>query len=130
MKKLAILFLSVLLFACSSQRDQDAVYIKKDVANDNIAIDLTTRLKGKAGLRVLGSGSSASFFVRGINSISTNNEPLFVLDNMQIASYPDLYSMVTSADIKRVEVLKSPDELGIYGVRGANGVIKITTHSK
>jgi len=90
-------------------------------------VDLTTRLKGYAGIRVLGNGPAAKIFARGVNSITGSNQPLFILDGNQVPDYPELYRMVNTSSIKRIEVLVRPEDIGIYGVRGANGVIKVTT---
>ena len=93
-----------------------------------MSIDLTTYLKRFAGIYVSGNGYNATISVRGVNSLSpSRSEPLVIIDGNQVASYSEAYSMVNSAMIKRIQVLKNPDEIGIYGVRGANGVIKITT---
>ena len=50
-----------------------------------------------------------------------------ILDERPVPSYADLYSLVNTASILRVEVLKHPVDLAFYGFRGANGVIKVTT---
>jgi Outer membrane cobalamin receptor protein len=115
------------LMACSSQKD----YIEKgnepEAFEPNIAVDLTTRLKGYAGLRVYGDGSRATITMRGVSSISGGNEPLFILNGNQMPNYAELHGIVSSQSIKRIEVLKNPNEIGIYGTRGSNGVIKVTT---
>ena len=65
-----------------------------------------------------------SIRVRGSNSIRGDNGPLYIIDGM-----PANVSSVNSYDIESVEVLKDASATAIYGSRGANGVILITTKS-
>ncbi len=60
--------------------------------------------------------------VRGTNSIKGGNDPLYVVDGMPVSP-----SSINSQDIESVEVLKDASATAIYGSRGANGVILITT---
>jgi len=70
------------------------------------------------------SGSDVSILIRGRNSISANNNPLIVLDGMP---YSGGLSDINPADIASMEVLKDASAAAIYGSRGANGVILITS---
>jgi len=113
-----------------------------------------TALTGKvAGLQITNSsgtpGASASVQLRGFNTISSNSQPLFVVDGVPIsngrtsAGDPDdgnnqFLTGVSSAsrgvdinpdDIESVSVLKGPGATALYGSDGANGVIMITTKS-
>ena len=63
--------------------------------------------------------------VRGSNSINGSTIPLFVVNKMQVAQ--EIFANISPADIKRIKVLKGTDT-AIYGVRGANGVIEVTTN--
>lgn len=73
---------------------------------------------------------SGGFSVRvgGPNSFISNEEPLYIIDGTPVNVAPDrgLY-WLSPADVARIEVLKDPATTSMYGVRGANGVIKITT---
>jgi len=69
-------------------------------------------------------GVSPQIRVRGMGSISASNEPLVVVDGYPV---PDGLSMVDMSDVESVEVLKDASSSAIYGSRGANGVILITT---
>ncbi|NGM65688.1 SusC/RagA family TonB-linked outer membrane protein [Sphingobacterium sp. SGR-19] len=70
-------------------------------------------------------GPGISVRVRGGNSIQGSNEPLYVIDGFPIAgSNP---SIVNTADIESIEILKDASATAIYGSRGANGVVIITT---
>jgi TonB-linked SusC/RagA family outer membrane protein len=67
-------------------------------------------------------GSPLQVRIRGTNSIQGSNEPLWIIDG-----FPGDQSMLNSSDIDRIEILKDASATAIYGSRGANGVILITT---
>ncbi|GAB2796294.1 TonB-dependent receptor [Rhabdobacter roseus] len=70
-------------------------------------------------------GAPVSVRIRGTNSVQGSNEPLYVVDGFPIAgSNP---TILNNADIESVEVLKDASATAIYGSRGANGVVIITT---
>lgn len=69
-------------------------------------------------------GSNISVRVRGTNSIQGSNEPLYVVDGFPYSGNPTL---LNNADIESIEVLKDASATAIYGSRGANGVVLITT---
>jgi TonB-dependent SusC/RagA subfamily outer membrane receptor len=69
-------------------------------------------------------GSVTSIRIRGTNSINSGNQPLFVIDGF--AGIGDLNS-INPGDIESVDVLKDASATAIYGSRGANGVVLITT---
>lgn len=68
-------------------------------------------------------GARASIRIRGTNSITAGNEPLYVIDGMPGAPLNSL----DPGDIESIEILKDASATAIYGSRGANGVILITT---
>lgn len=70
------------------------------------------------------AGGTPQIRVRGLNSISANSEPLVVVDGYPV---PDGLAFVNSQDVASIEVLKDAASAAIYGSRGANGVILITT---
>ncbi|MEO5948766.1 MAG: TonB-dependent receptor [Chitinophagaceae bacterium] len=82
-----------------------------------------------AGVQVTSSdgqpGASSNIVIRGNNSITQNNSPLYIIDGFPIES-PD-NNAINPADIVSIEVLKDASATAIYGSRGANGVIMITT---
>lgn len=73
-------------------------------------------------------GAASTIRIRGGNSIEGNNDPLFVIDGLIVGTNFNLNSLNTN-DIKSIEVLKDATAIGIYGTRGANGVVLITTKS-
>jgi TonB-dependent starch-binding outer membrane protein SusC len=70
-------------------------------------------------------GSTVNIVIRGNNSISQDNSPLFVIDGFPIEN-PDNNS-INPDEIEAIEVLKDASATAIYGARGANGVILVTT---
>lgn len=69
-------------------------------------------------------GSSATIRIRGIGSINSSSEPLYVVDGMP---YDGNISAINPADIQSISVLKDAASTSLYGSRAANGVIIITT---
>ena len=66
--------------------------------------------------------------IRGVSSFYGNNEPLYVLDGVPIQPGPSgTLTGINPHDIESIKVLKDPAETALYGMRGANGVIVITT---
>ena len=70
-------------------------------------------------------GSEIAIRVRGGGSITQSNNPLFIVDGVQVSSIDD----VSADNIESIDVLKDASSTAIYGARGANGVILITTKS-
>ncbi|MFT3979603.1 MAG: TonB-dependent receptor [Ferruginibacter sp.] len=82
-----------------------------------------------AGVSVSGSdgqpGVPNRVVIRGGNSLTQSNEPLYVIDGYPVESFEEM--PVSPSDIESVQVLKDASATSIYGSRGANGVIIITT---
>ncbi|WP_246484958.1 SusC/RagA family TonB-linked outer membrane protein [Chitinophaga qingshengii] len=77
-------------------------------------------------------GGNISMRIRGVNSINGTSEPLYVVDGVQLSNsggVNDLsaLSIINPGDIESVAVLKDASSTAIYGARGANGVVLITT---
>lgn len=70
-------------------------------------------------------GEGLSIRIRGTGSISASSSPLYVIDGYPIDS--SAFSLVNSSDIESIQVLKDASSTAIYGSRGANGVVIITT---
>lgn len=84
------------------------------------AYDLTTSLVGVAGIRVDGG----SIRIRGTRSTNAGNDPLIVLDGIP---YDETLTSINPGDIESIDILKDASSTAIYGAKGANGVILITT---
>ena len=66
--------------------------------------------------------------VRGRPALGERREPLVVIDGMQfVENGADMLAAMTPRDVKRVEVLKDASSTSVYGTRGANGVVVVTT---
>ena len=70
-------------------------------------------------------GQSASINIRGVGSLSGGTQPLYIIDGVPVDAY-DL-STLNPNDIENMAILKDAASTAIYGSRGANGVIQITT---
>jgi TonB-linked SusC/RagA family outer membrane protein len=117
--------------------------VSSDQINSISVPSFEAALQGKApGVQIIQgnglAGSGAVVRIRGIGSISASGDPLYVVDGIPIISDPFLrgnqgamnqnpLASLNPADIESVEILKDAGATGIYGSRGANGVILITT---
>jgi TonB-linked SusC/RagA family outer membrane protein len=91
-------------------------------------------LAGKmAGVQVLQTtgepGAALTIKVRGTGSITAGNEPLYVIDGIPADRGSQAVESVNTDDIESIEVLKDASAAAIYGSRGSNGVVLITTKS-
>lgn len=122
--------------------------LRPDANDASKAVSIDGLLQGKiAGLNVTASmstpGAASSVTIRGANSLRGDNQPLYVIDNVPQASTgefaesavgsgdfqiaQDPLSAINPNDIEDITVLKDASATAIYGSRGANGVILITT---
>ncbi|MCL3779461.1 TonB-dependent receptor [Prolixibacteraceae bacterium JC049] len=100
----------------------------EDLAKRQVS-NVTKSLAGQvAGVQITSSngqpGTSATVRIRGIGSISASNNPLYVVDGVP---FDGSISSINPSDIESMNVLKDASASAIYGARGANGVIIITT---
>lgn len=97
----------------------------KDIPVNSAAEALQGRLAGVTATTAEGSpDAEISIRVRGGMSIPGNNSPLYIVDGVQIEN---ALSTLSPQDIQSIDVLKDASATAIYGARGANGVIIITT---
>lgn len=104
--------------------------INGEAVSDAPVASFDQALQGKAtGLTVLqNSGdpsASASFYIRGTNSINADTEPLFIVDGVPVSASE--FNALNPGDIESFSVLKDASSTSIYGARAANGVVVITT---
>ncbi len=100
-----------------------------DVVNDDKDYhrDLADFLRRVPGVNITGSGNNQRVTIRGISSITSGIEPLFLIDGLIAGtSYMEVNNRINVRDIDYVRVLKGSDA-AIYGVRGGNGVVMIVT---
>ncbi|NOQ92052.1 MAG: SusC/RagA family TonB-linked outer membrane protein [Flavobacteriaceae bacterium] len=102
------------------------------IERQNNTVSIDNALQGVAtGVQVVAQngkpGNAAFVRIRGISSINAGNEPLYLLDGAQVDE-EDIIG-INPSDVSSMTVLKDAASTAIYGARGANGVIIITTKS-
>jgi len=121
--------------ACASNPKDTLPAYPAIASNDSAAIanegkSLEDLFEGKfPGVTVIRApGGGLQILIRGgNNSFYGSSEPLYVVDDVPLAPGSRGIVFLTTQDIQKIEVLKNPADIAIYGVRGGNGVIKITT---
>ena len=100
---------------------------------------ISNALEGKApGVQVITNsgtpGAGASVRIRGTNSITANSEPLYVIDGIPAAQGTrstdptfNPLNTIDASEIESIDILKDASATAIYGARGANGVVLVTT---
>ena len=111
--------------------------MKPDTKNKGLVVNAQDMMQGKiAGVNVTSDGGSpgggATIRIRGGSSLNASNNPLIVIDgvpmdNNGVKGLSNPLSMVNPQDIESFNVLKDASATAIYGSRGSNGVIIITT---
>ena len=102
--------------------------VSNETLTANPVSDVSQALQGKlAGVSVVSQdgrpGAEVSIRVRGGGSITQSNDPLFIVDGFPVSSISD----IPADQIETIDVLKDASSTAIYGARGANGVILVTT---
>jgi TonB-dependent SusC/RagA subfamily outer membrane receptor len=106
------------------------VITPEDLArNGGESIERTLQAKVPGVLITRGPDGSIALQIRGTSSFSgSDGAPLYVLDGSPMEPSPGgVLSGVSPYDIESIRVLKDPADIAIYGMRGANGVILVTT---
>ena len=112
--------------------------IKSATIQEMPVVSVESAMQGRmTGVQVQQSsgqpGAGISIRVRGVTSIAGGNEPLFVIDGVPQYNNDNRamngMSSFNASDIESIEVLKDASATAIYGSRGANGVVQITTKS-
>lgn len=99
----------------------------------NVAQGLAARVPGvQITQNSAAPGGNISVRIRGTNSINGSSEPLYIIDGIQITNSGGVsdvspLSTINPNDIESVEILKDASSTAIYGARGANGVVLIST---
>jgi TonB-linked SusC/RagA family outer membrane protein len=141
----------VVVTALGITREKKALgYSVQDVSSEELSRagnpNMLTSLSGKiAGVEIRQQsgmpGAPSTMFIRGARSFSGNNQPLYVVDGLPIASNSDWGQNVTEPyysarsldldpnDIESINVLKGQVAAALYGIRASNGVVVITTKS-
>lgn len=147
----------VIVIGYGTQRREDVTgaisSIREDDFNPGVSLAPAQLMQGKvAGVNIVQSsgrpGASSTIRIRGSSSVSAGNDPLYVIDGvpLQLASANNYVNVagesgtspfnsmpsnplniLNPADIESIDILKDASATAIYGSRGANGVIMITT---
>ena len=107
-----------------------ASVVKSEEIQKRQSSNVTSTLAGTvAGVQSSSStgqpGELSDIRIRGIGSMNASNKPLYVIDGMPADD--DLVASISNSDIESVTVLKDAASNALYGARGANGVVLITT---
>ncbi|MEO5999575.1 MAG: SusC/RagA family TonB-linked outer membrane protein [Chitinophagaceae bacterium] len=142
----------VVVTALGIKRDKKSLgYSVQELSGDAVSTakeaNIATTLAGKvAGVQVTrsanGAGGSSRVIIRGTNSLVGNSQPLYVIDGIVMNNsnpnapgssggidFGDGISNINPDDVESISVLKGPNAAALYGQRGSNGVILITTKS-
>ncbi|MFH5832250.1 SusC/RagA family TonB-linked outer membrane protein [Halalkalibaculum sp. DA384] len=146
----------VVVTALGVEREEKSLgYSVQEIEAENLAdareTNFVNSLQGSvSGAQMVGSpgtmGGSSRILLRGINSISGSNQPLFIVDGVPIDNsnfnsaltqsgeggapdYGNAAQDINPSDIESISVLKGPNAAALYGSRAANGAILITTKS-
>ena len=97
----------------------------KDLPMNSAAEAIAGRLPGvQVSVSEGAPGADVDVFIRGRSSITQNGSPLYIVDGVQVEN---ALSVLSPQDIQTIDVLKDAASTAIYGARGSNGVILITT---
>jgi len=116
--------------------------VLQKVAQENVLNSLAGKVAGVNISSTGGAGSSVSMVIRGASSLTSDNQPLFVVDGIPMnntlnnvqqmgrdnrADYGNSISDLNPEDFESVSILKGPSAAALYGSRAGNGVVLITT---
>lgn len=121
--------------------------ISTEDLNTTKTMNLVEQVQGKvSGVTITGGGTpggSTNFIIRGANTLTSNNQPLFIVDGIPVSNFNrggglvgranDAYdfgnaiSDINPEDIESMTILKGPNAAAIYGSRAQNGAVIITT---
>ena len=126
----------VIVVGYGTQEKRDVTSAISTVSGEAIASIPTPNamdaMKGQiAGVDVLQNGGrpgeAPTITIRGRRSLTASNDPLFVIDGIPMTAGTATFADFNSSDIESVEVLKDAASQAVYGSRGSNGVILVTT---
>lgn len=112
--------------------------IKSEGIKDKPIVDINQAMMGRiAGVNVMNNsgapGGSLDIQIRGLSTIGSSANPLYVIDGTIIQTSMDSesspLSFINPSDIESIDILKDASAAAIYGARGSNGVVVITTKS-
>lgn len=117
-------------------RKRDLTTAVSTVSTEDVRVRPVTEasglIQGKvAGVQVIQTsglpGSGMTIRIRGASSVSSSNDPLYVVDGVPVGEGHSAIAYLSPSDIESMQVLKDASSAAIYGSRAANGVVLITT---
>lgn len=124
----------VIVIGYGTQRKKDVTTSIATIAGDKLnevpGVDISRALQGRiAGVQMAQTstkpGTGMQIRIRGTRSLNASNDPLIVLDGVP---FPGYLNDISPSEIKSIDILKDASATAIYGSRGANGVILVTTN--
>lgn len=124
----------IVLIGYGTSRKRDLTGAISSIKSDEITVAPTANfdqaLVGRiAGVNITSSegtpGAALNIVIRGGNSVTGDNSPLYVVDGIPLENFDP--ATINTNDIKTIDILKDASATAIYGSRGANGVVLITT---
>ncbi|SIS49322.1 TonB-dependent receptor plug domain-containing protein [Belliella pelovolcani] len=104
----------------------DAVLKPENIVGSDGFVNIFQMIQGRvAGVQVTISGMNASVLIRGVGTISSSSEPLYLLNNIQVDAFTLM--QVNPRDVSTIDVFKDPASTAIFGSQGSNGIIAVYT---
>lgn len=126
---LPLFIFTSLLISCQTSRAVSGEGNMPSVSGPSIenSLDLTEYIRRMGEAQITGDGANAIISIRGVTTINSDPNPLFVLNgNVVGRDYNQVYHMVDIQQLASVKILKNAGDIGLYGVQGANGIVEIT----
>lgn len=105
--------------------------VNEKVLSEKPVTTINQALQGRvAGVHISNPtrpGDDASIKVRGTNTINTSTDPIYVVDGLVMDNFASGFNSINLNDVASIEVLKDASATALYGSRGSNGVVVITT---
>jgi outer membrane cobalamin receptor len=130
MRSILLSFIVVSVFAaCSSSNPTVQNFDPHSEIKDiNTSLSILDHLKRVGGLNIMERGGNVEIFMRGINTLSGDNNVLFVVNGSPVGNrYSELTHVLDVYDVRNIRVLRGPLGYQFYGMRGSNGVVEVTT---
>lgn len=130
-KFLLLLIIPVLIFSscATSGSTADAERID-ELLIENPDLTLKDYLRRLSGINISESGGEVRVMIRGAQSISGDNSPLFIVDGTQVGtSFSAFENSVSVRDIESIRVVRSSEAMTTYGMRASNGAIVVYTRN-
>ena len=124
-RNFVILIAALMIFSCNASKELASADRQSKKVDYSGKRELIDHLRGSPGVEIRGSGTDFLILIRGVKSINTDNNPLYIVDGVNMGrSYASAAAAANSFEIERVNVI-TPPRAGKYGSQGQNGVIEV-----